>query len=105
MDIVNLLQDYLGRENVLINEPMSKHTSFKTGGPADVFIKLDSLEKLKYVLNIARSNNIPIFILGNGSNLLARDKGIRGIVCKINLDKFEIVQKDNDIFVTVRKWK
>lgn len=100
MDI-SLLKEKLGNQNVLENEPMSKHTSFKVGGPADIFVKVDSIKKLQYVLNIAADNKFPVFILGNGSNILATDKGIRGIVCKIELDKFEITENGEDVFVTV----
>lgn len=101
MDYIELLKEKLGTENVLLNEDMSKHTSFKTGGPADIFVKVDSIEKVKCVLKISKENNIPLFILGNGSNILVSDKGIRGIVCKINIDKFEIEEKENEVFVTV----
>ena len=101
MDIINLLKEKLGNENVIEQEPMSKHTSFKVGGPADIFIKIDDIEKLQYVLNIATENKIPVFILGNGSNVLVTDKGIREIVCKIELDRFEVTENGEDVFVTV----
>lgn len=101
MELLDLLKEKLGTENVKQNEPMSKHTSFKTGGHADFFIKIDSREKLKDVLDISKSYNIPIFILGNGSNLLVTDAGIRAIVCKIDIKKFEIEEKDGNVFVTV----
>lgn len=101
MDIVKLLEEKFGKENVLLNEPMSKHTSFKTGGCADVYVKVDTAEKLKYILEISQRENLPIFILGNGSNVLVTDKGIRGIVCKIEITKFEIEENGEDIFVTV----
>lgn len=100
MDI-SLLKEKLGNENVFESEPMSKHTSFKVGGPADIFVKVDSIKKLQYVLNLATENKIHVFILGNGSNILATDKGIRGIVCKIEFDKFEITENGEDVFVTV----
>lgn len=101
MNYIDLLKENLGAENVYLNEDMSKHTSFKTGGPADSFVKVDSIEKVKYVLKISKENNIPLFILGNGSNILVTDKGIRGIVCKINIDKFEIEEKEDGVFVTI----
>ena len=101
MKVINLLKEKLGDENVIENELMSKHTSFKVGGPADIFVKIDSIEKLQYVLKVATEKNIPILFLGNGSNILVTDKGIRGIVCKIELKKLEITENGNDIFVTV----
>lgn len=101
MEYIELLKEKLGTDNVLLNEDMSKHTSFKTGGPADVFVKADNIENIKYVLEISKKYNVPLFILGNGSNVLVLDKGIRGIVCKISIDKFEVQEKENDVFVTV----
>ena len=101
MDIISLLKDNIGINNVLVNEPMSKHTTFKTGGNADIFLKVDNIFKLKYVLKISKENNIPIFILGNGSNILVRDNGIRGIVCKIEMKQLEIIEDGENQFVTV----
>lgn len=102
MDYIDLLIDKLGKEKVLLDEPMSKHTSFKIGGNADIFIKVNSIQDLQFILKIVKENSIPLFILGNGSNLLVTDKGIRGIVCKIDINKFEIEEKENYIFVTLR---
>lgn len=65
MAILDLLKEALDKENVLANEDMSKHTSFKTGGKADFFVKIDSADKLKAVLEIAKNANLPILILGN----------------------------------------
>lgn len=70
--------------NVLLNEPMSKHTSFKIGGNADAFICVNDNSSLKSLLSSIKDRNIPYFILGNGSNLLVSDKGIRGIVLKLD---------------------
>ena len=70
-------------DTVLINEPMKKHTSFKTGGDADVFVKADNAEKIIEALNVLKDNNIPYFIMGNGSNLLVSDRGIEGAVIEI----------------------
>lgn len=80
---------------MLLNEPMKKHTTFKIGGPADIFIKVNDTEELKFVLNLAKNENLPINIIGNGSNVLVKDKGIRGIVLKLNFN--EIIKEDKDI--------
>ena len=82
-----------------MNEPMSKHTTFKVGGNADIFIKVKNLEQLKFVIKVAKKNNIRITIIGNGSNLLVKDNGIRGIVAKIEFEDIKI-DADNAI-VTV----
>lgn len=64
----------------LENEPMSRHTTFKIGGPADIFIAPKDVHSLEQICNFCEKANFPKFILGNGSNLLVSDKGIRGAV-------------------------
>ena len=68
---------------VRFDVPMSLHTSFHIGGPADVMIVPADREDLRTVLRIAREEEVPLTVIGNGSNLLVRDKGIRGIVLKL----------------------
>ena len=80
---------------VFINEPMSGHTTFKIGGPADLFIKIFNIESLKLVLKEISDNNLNYFILGKGSNLLVSDLGFRGIVLKLEGD-FNTVKKADD---------
>ncbi|MBP5207567.1 MAG: UDP-N-acetylmuramate dehydrogenase [Clostridia bacterium] len=62
---------------------MSRHTTFRTGGPADLMLLPSSLQELRETLSLLRSEGVKPFILGNGSNLLVSDKGIRGVVVKI----------------------
>ncbi len=81
------IQKLIPKENIYINEPMSKHTSFKIGGPAECFIKIKTIEQLKDILKYAQKENIPLTIIGNGSNLLVSDDGIKGIVLKIEIEK------------------
>ena len=69
--------------HVFCNEPMKKHTSFKIGGPADILVQPQDADALAQVLAAARDCGVPVTILGNGSNVLVRDKGIRGLVIKI----------------------
>ena len=80
----------LNKENLYYDEPMAKHTSFKIGGPADVFIKVDNIEELKEILKLSKENKIPLTIIGNGSNILVTDKGIRGITAKLNFKNIKI---------------
>lgn len=61
-------------------EPMKLHTSFKIGGPADIFVSVSSAEQLSLVIKKAKELSIPYFLLGKGSNLLVSDKGVEGIV-------------------------
>lgn len=92
--IYNQLISFLNNKQIYFNEPMSKHTSFKIGGPADMFIKLKNIDELKAVLKIASENNVPITVIGNGSNLLVKDSGIRGIVIKPDFKEIEFLEDD-----------
>ena len=92
-----LIENGIKKENILLDEPMSMHTSFKVGGKADIFVKVYSLEEIKSVLNISKENNIPLFVLGNGTNLLVKDKGFRGIILQVKLENVEI--NENEVVV------
>lgn len=78
-------------------EPMKKHTSFKIGGEADIFVKAGSIKDIKYILNKAKEENIQLTVVGNGSNLLVKDNGIRGITLQIDLQEINI--KENIVTV------
>lgn len=80
--IAGLLAGIAGSGNVLVGEPMKEHTSFRVGGPADIMVTPDSPGCLEGILHICRENRIPVFVMGNGTNLVVRDKGIRGVVVK-----------------------
>ena len=83
------------------NEPMKKHTSFKIGGNAECYIKVETQEDLKHILEFVNQNNIPLTILGNGSNVLVLDGGIKGIVAKIEIKKIEIKEQNEKVEITV----
>lgn len=72
--IYNELLKVLSEKQVYLNEPMSKHTSFKIGGPADIFVKPKNTDELKFIINLAKESNVPLTIIGNGSNLLVKDR-------------------------------
>mgnify|MGYP001862914399 CR=1 FL=1 len=101
--VFNDLEKIISKESVIyINEPMSKHTSFKIGGNADIFIKAKTEEDIKQILRYSNENNIPLTIVGNGSDLLVKDGGIRGIVIKVDIDIFKIEKiNEEDYIVTV----
>ena len=104
MKIIKICQELakeIPSEQIYMNEEMSKHTTFKVGGPADIFVILKNVEELKYTIKIAKEYNEHITIIGNGSNVLVKDKGIRGIVIKIDFEKIEIEEKDEEVIVTV----
>ena len=101
-EIYDELLKNISKDKIILNEPMSKHTSFKIGGNADIYVKAKDTEDIKNVLEVVKSKKIPLFVLGNGTNLLVKDEGIRGIVLKIEVEKIEIsMLKDSKVEVLV----
>lgn len=86
---------------IYLNEPMKKHTSFKIGGNADIFIKVENIEEIEYILKLAKEENIPLTIIGNGSNILVKDNGIRGITMQIDIQDINIKEDEDEIVVMV----
>lgn len=82
------------------NEPMSKHISFKTGGNADYYEKATSIDEIKKTIEFSKKNKIPLYIMGNGSNILVTDKGIRGVVLKIDIQNVEIEEDNEKVIIT-----
>lgn len=82
---------------VLRNEQMKKHTSFQIGGPADIFVIIQKEEELRQVLDIARKEEMPVVILGNGTNMLVKDGGIRGIVIKPQFNQIQVKEEKEGI--------
>lgn len=68
---------------VMKNEPLKKHTSFQIGGPADYLCRAESVDQLQLILKTAGKHHIPWYVLGNGSNVLFRDEGFRGVIIKL----------------------
>lgn len=99
--IYELLKQKMDKNYILPNEPMSKHTTFKTGGNALFFIIAKNIDEIKYVLNISKKNNIPIYVIGNGSNILVKDSGFNGIILRIDLLNLEINENNDYIDITV----
>ncbi|QXM06476.1 UDP-N-acetylmuramate dehydrogenase [Crassaminicella indica] len=82
-DVYNRFIEKIQPEQILKNEQMKKHTSFKIGGPADIMVLPKSKEEVQFAINVCKVCNIDYYVIGNGSNLLVRDKGIRGVVIKL----------------------
>lgn len=81
-----------GKDRIRENEPMSLHTTFKIGGPAQYYLEVQKLEALISAVKIAKNLNLPMIIIGFGSNILVSDKGIKGLVIKNNCRKFDLIQ-------------
>ena len=93
--IYELLTNEIKQGIVKIDESMKKHTNFKIGGNADVFVIAKSIEEIKCVIKFSKENNILLTILGNGSNVLVSDKGIRGIVLQVGTKEIKIEKQKN----------
>lgn len=100
-EIIEKIQKVIPKEKIYINEEMKKYTSFKIGGPAECLIKIESVDQIKEVYKIAKEFNIPLTVIGNGSNLLVSDRGIKGIVLKIEIKKLEFQEDKGKINIVV----
>ena len=83
MELYQSLCAVTKEENVLKDEPMRKHTTFRIGGPADYFVTPESKEEIREIIALCKKENVPYYIVGNGSNLLVGDKGYRGVILQI----------------------
>ena len=90
--VLAMMAKKIPQENISKDELMKNHTSFKIGGPADLFVCPTTMDELAYALWICREYDVPYYVIGNGSNLLVSDKGIRGVVIQIykNLSKIQV---------------
>ena len=96
-EIVTRLINITGKDNVRINEPMKNHTTFKIGGPAQYYVTPESVTQIQEVVSLCRNINIPLHVIGNGSNILVGDDGVDGVVLALfnTFSDYEI--KDNVI--------
>lgn len=78
-----MLKEHFSEEILKFNEPMNLHTTFKTGGLCDAMVIPDNTGDIRQLVILCKKENIPLTVIGNGSNLLIRDGGIRGVVLKI----------------------
>lgn len=81
--IYEFLSAHVPEEDILFNEPMCRHTTFRVGGDAECFVRIGNREQLRNIIPYFQQVEVPFFILGNGSNLLVGDKGYQGVVIQI----------------------
>lgn len=94
-NIGNELSKVLTPGRVMTGEPMSRHTTFRVGGPADFFVEPETEEELREVLQLCRKLGEPFYILGNGSNLLVGDKGYRGVMVSLGKPWSKVATEGN----------
>lgn len=95
------LTQLISKENILRSEPLSKHTTFRIGGPADYIIFPSTILELQNILSLCRKEQIDYYIIGNGSNLLVGDYGYQGVIIKIckNLSYLRWEERESKLFV------
>lgn len=81
--LVTRLKSIVGNDNVKIDEPMKNHTTFRIGGPAQMFITPESVGQIQDIVALCRQESCPMYIIGNGSNLLVSDDGVQGVVVSL----------------------
>ncbi|MFR6682664.1 MAG: UDP-N-acetylmuramate dehydrogenase [Dorea formicigenerans] len=86
----NKLTNIIGKDSILVDEPMSRHTTFRVGGPADFFVTPKAKEEVRDVIRICKEAGMPYYIIGNGSNLLVSDAGYRGVIVQIYKEMNEV---------------
>ena len=91
VELFKQLYEVIDSANIMIDEPMKNHTYFKVGGPADILVTPEDVKEIQAVIKICKDNGVNYFLIGNGSNLLVKDGGIRGVVIKLTkIDKIEV---------------
>ena len=99
-DILSSISEIIDEKRILRNEPMKKHTTFRIGGPADVLVQPATITEIEQVLQCCEEQAVPYYVVGNGSNLLVGDEGIRGVVLQLGNDFSEVeVCEDDTIWV------
>ena len=97
VNIKQRFQEILGADRVLEAEPMSRHTTFRIGGPADWFVTPKNTEEIRALIGVCKEEKIPYFILGNGSNLLVSDNGYQGVIIQLYRNFGQITLEGNEI--------
>ncbi len=95
--IYEYIQQIVPQEDILQDEPLNRHTTFRVGGEAEVFIKISNKEQLVRLIPFLKKVEIDFFILGNGSNVLVSDKGYRGAILHIGDQMGEVTVNGNRI--------
>lgn len=96
-NFLEALEQIVGKQNVLAQEPMSGHITFRVGGTADYYVTPEKEEQIANVILLCKKEGIPYYIIGNGSNLLVRDEGYRGVIIEIGRKYSEIKQNGERI--------
>ena len=97
-NLLEHLRRAAGSGEVVTEEPMSRHTTFRIGGPADYFVTPHTKEEIRQVIRLCKEEEIPFAVLGNGSNLLVGDKGFRGVIIQLFKNFSNIIIEEENIY-------
>jgi UDP-N-acetylmuramate dehydrogenase len=94
--LLDKIKGVVGEEYVKENEPMDKHCTFRCGGNAEIYVIPASIEELVQVINLCREEEYPYMVIGNGSNLLVRDEGYKGVIIEVNsrISKIDVIGEE-----------
>lgn len=104
LDLKNIYEELnkvISENSIVVNTSMKEYTSFKVGGTADILVTARTIDDVKNVLKICKKYNCPLFVLGNGTNILVKDNGIRGIVLRNRLEEFKILEDNTDNYMDI----
>ena len=96
-DFFKQLCEIAGKENVRTDEPMKQHTTFRIGGAADYFVSPQTTDQIKNIIDLCKSEAMPWYVIGNGSNLLVSDQGYRGVIIQLDRNMEEITVDGTEI--------
>ena len=96
--VVKALEQFLPAENIYCKEPMKKHTTFRIGGEADLFLRMENVKQLQEVQSYLQKLELPYYVLGNGSNLLVSDEGYPGVIIEI-ADKMNTIRVEGNSII------
>lgn len=92
MDLFNIVYE---KSQIKVDEPMKDHINFNVGGPADILLIPNSADQIKKTICVCKKNNIPFYVIGNGSNILVKDGGVRGVIIKLTeMNKITLVSNN-----------
>ena len=97
-DLIAALRGFARVDQIKLDEPMARHTTFRVGGAADVFFMPESAEQVARALDAARAAGVSAVVIGNGSNLLVRDGGIRALVIALG-EGFSAIEVDGNVIL------
>lgn len=93
------LAEIIGADRVLLDEPMRSHITFRVGGCADYFVSVKNAEEIRQIIELCRQQKVPFYVIGNGSNLLVGDRGIRGCVIQVGRAMSGMTVQEDQILV------